>query len=91
MPLLIQQACGQLWKNSVTSTKAVFEIVRADETISRDIKEILEICKLISVVRENPEMAFDEDSFQEIVDKKMNLKISHQLNKFLEQIIALTW
>ena len=57
------------------STKAVLEIVRADETISRDIKEILEkwqseISKLFSGVRKNPEMAFDEDFFQEIIDKK---------------------
>jgi hypothetical protein len=51
------------------STKAVLEIVRADETISRDIKEILEkwqleISKLFSGIRENPEMAFDDDFFQ---------------------------
>ena len=57
------------------STKAVLEIVRADETISRDIKEILEkwqleISKLFSGIRENPEMAFDDDFFQEILNKK---------------------
>jgi hypothetical protein len=57
------------------SNKAVLEIVRADETISRDIKEILEkwqseISKLFSGVRENPEMAFDENFFQEIINKK---------------------
>ena len=57
------------------STKAVLEIVRADETISRDIKEILEkwqleISKLFSGIRENPEMAFDDDFFQELFNKK---------------------
>ena len=57
------------------STKAVLEIIRADETISRDIQEILEkwqsdIAKLFSGIRENPEMAFDNDFFQEILDKK---------------------
>jgi hypothetical protein len=57
------------------STKAVLEIIRADETISRDIQEILEkwqsdIAKLFSGIRENPEMAFDDDFFQEIFDKK---------------------
>ena len=61
--------------NNPPSTRAVLEIVRADETISRDLKEILErwqldISILFSGVRENPEMAFDDDFLQKILDKK---------------------
>ena len=48
-----------------TTTRAALEIVREDETISRDLKEILErwfrdISKLFSGLCEDPEMAFDE-------------------------------
>ena len=51
------------------------EIVRADQTISTNIKEILErwhldISRLFSGLRDNPEMAYDEDFYQEIISKK---------------------
>ena len=51
------------------------EIVREDNTISTDIKEILErwhldISKLFAGLRENPEMAFNDAFFQEILQKK---------------------
>ena len=57
------------------SSKVVLEIVRDDETISTDIKEILtrwhkDISGLFSGLRENPDFAFDEDFFQEIKNKK---------------------
>ena len=53
------------------SSRAALEIVRADETISRDIREVLErwhldISKLFSGLRENPKMAFNEVFFQEV-------------------------
>ena len=56
-------------------SKAALEIVRADETISRDIKEVLErwhldISRLFSGIRDNPEMAFNEKFYQEIINKK---------------------
>ena len=51
------------------------EIVRADETISTDIQEILtrwhhDISGLFAGLRENPEFAFDDKYYQEIKDKK---------------------
>ena len=51
------------------------EIVREDKTISTDIREILErwhhdISRLFSGLRDNPEMAFDEAFYQEIISKK---------------------
>ena len=51
------------------------EIVRADQTISTNMKEILErwhldISRLFSGLRDNPEMAFNEDFYQEIISKK---------------------
>ena len=57
------------------SSRAALEIVRADESISRDIKEILErwhsdISKLFSGVKENPEMAFDDGFYAEVLRKK---------------------
>ena len=57
------------------SSRAALEIVREDETISKDIKEVLErwlkdISNLFSGVRENPEMVFDENFYQEVIDKR---------------------
>ena len=51
--------------NNPPSSRAALEIVRADDTISRDLKEILErwlndISGLFSGVRESPGMAFDD-------------------------------
>ena len=58
-----------------STSRAVLEIVREDKSISSDIKEILErwhgdISRLFSGIRDNPEMAFDEDFYSEIVRKK---------------------
>ena len=57
------------------SSRAALEIVRADETISRDIKEVLErwhldISRLFSSIRDNPEMAFNDIFYQEVLNKK---------------------
>ena len=54
-------------------SRVALEIVRDDESISRDLKEILErwlkdISKLFSGVRDNPEMSFDEDFYEEILN-----------------------
>ena len=61
------------------STRAALEIVRADGSISSDIKEILErwycdISRLFSGFRENPEMVFDNEFYEEIVDKKQEFE-----------------
>ena len=61
------------------SSRAALEIVRADGTISSDIKEILErwhqdISKLFSGIRDNPEMAFDNDFYEEIKNKKQEFE-----------------
>ena len=61
--------------NNPPSARAALEIIREDKTVSRDLKEILErwykdISKLFSGVRENPEMAFDDSFYQEILNKK---------------------
>ena len=57
------------------SSRAALEIVRADGTISNDVKEILErwhrdISRLFSGMRENPEMAFDNKFYEDICNKK---------------------
>ena len=61
--------------NNPPSSRAALEIVRSDNTISHDIKEILErwltdISKLFSGIRDNPEMVFDNDFYEDILDKK---------------------
>ena len=61
------------------STKAALEIVRQDGTISRDIQEILEkwyvdISRLFSGLRDNPEMAFNNELYNEILEKKQNFE-----------------
>ena len=63
------------------------EIVRDDESISRDLKEILErwlkdISKLFSGIRDNPEMSFDEDFYEEILNKKQQFE---NLSNFEQQ------
>ena len=55
--------------------KAILEVIRADESISSDTKEILkqwytDISKLYSGVREDPDIVFDNDFFDEILQKK---------------------
>ena len=58
-----------------STARAALEIVREDETISRDLKEILErwfkdIASLFSGLREDPDIAFDDNFYQQIIDKK---------------------
>ena len=74
------------------SSRVALEIVRDDESISRDLKEILErwlkdISKLFSGVRDNPEMSFDEDFYEEILNKKQQFENlspneQHESNNF---------
>ena len=59
-----------------SSARAALEIVRADNSISNDLKEILErwlqdISKLFSGVQDNPEMAFDNNFYD--VDQKTRI------------------
>jgi hypothetical protein len=65
--------------NNPPSSRAALEIVRADDTISRDLKEILErwlndILGLFSGVRESPGMAFDDQFYEEILNKKQEFE-----------------
>ena len=68
--------CSRLKKlNNPPSSNIALEIVCDDDTISHDLKEILErwlndISKLFSGIRENPEMIFDDDFYNEILSKK---------------------
>ena len=62
------------------TARAALEIVREDDSISRDLKEILErwfrdISKLFSGLNDDPEMSFDENFYQEVLNKKQSLKI----------------
>ena len=69
--------------NNPPTARAALEIIREDETISRDLKEILErwfndISTLFSGIRENPEMAFNDHFYQQVLDKKnQSLRIFH--------------
>ena len=61
------------------SSKVVLEIIREDETISSDIKEVLirwqdDISKLFSGLRESPNFSVDDDFYQEILAKKSELE-----------------
>ena len=61
--------------NNPPSSKVVLEIVRDDESISTDIKEILarwhkDISELFSGIRDHPDFAFDDDFYQQIKNKK---------------------
>ena len=65
--------------SSPPSTRAALEIVREDETISTDMKEILQrwhkdISSLFSGLRENPEFAFDDLFYDEILNKKQEFE-----------------
>ena len=69
------------------SSKAVLEIVKEDESISRDLREVLErwhkdISYLFSGLKENPDFAFDDQFYQQILEKKAefeNLPFEDQL------------
>ena len=61
------------------SSKAVLEIIREDNSISTDIKEILvrwhsDISKLFSGLRDSPEFAFDDEFYNDIIEKKIEFE-----------------
>ena len=61
------------------NSKAALVIVRADGTISRDIKEVLarwhqDISGLLSGIREDPDIVFDDKFYDEIVAKKLEFE-----------------
>ena len=71
---------NEMWKqikslSEPKSSRVILEIIRQDKSISTDIKEILErwhsdISGLFSGFRENPNLAYDDNFFQEISDLK---------------------
>ena len=61
--------------NNHPTARAALEIIREDKSVSRDMREILErwyrdISGLFSGLQENPEVAFNEAFYQEVLDKK---------------------
>ena len=61
------------------NTRAALEIVREDKSISTDIREILarwhkDIGMLFSGLRENPDFAFDDSFYEEILEKKQEFE-----------------
>ena len=80
LEVLAKTSPNQMWAklkklSNPPSTRAALEIVREDKSISTDIKEILQrwhadISKLFSGLRENPDFAFDDDFYDQIVNKK---------------------
>ena len=72
-PALMWAALKRL--NNPPNVKAALEIVREDQTISSDIKEVLErwfhdISRLFSGMQENPDTIFDDNFYQQVVDQK---------------------
>ena len=65
------------------STRAALQIVREDESISSDVKEVLarwhkDISNLFSGLRENPNFAFDDKFYEQILDKKADFENNSQ-------------
>ena len=61
--------------NNPPTTKAALEIIRDDETISTDIREVLgrwyrDISSLFSGLHDDPEIAFNEEFYREVLEKK---------------------
>ena len=61
------------------NNKVAMEIVRQDGTISRDVVEVLErwhndIAHLFSGIRQDPEVVFDDRFYNEVIEKKTNLR-----------------
>ena len=61
--------------NNPPTVKAALEIIREDETISGDLREVLErwyrdISGLFSGLNEDPEIAFNEAFYNEVLEKK---------------------
>ena len=75
--------------NNFPDTKAALEIVREDQTISTDVREVLErwfrdISGLFSGLQEDPEVAFDDNFYREVLEKKNefeNLREEHHINE----------
>ena len=75
---------NEMWKkikrlNETKSTKAVLEIINSDKTITNDIKEVLnkwqtDISKLFSDIRDNPEVTFNDEFFNEVLIKKQQFE-----------------
>jgi hypothetical protein len=60
--------------NEPQTARAALEIIREDKSISRDLKEILEkwykdISGLFSGLHEDPEIAFNEGFYEEVLRK----------------------
>ena len=60
--------------NNPPKMKAALEIIREDGSISTDIKEVLirwydDISSLFSGLHEDPELAFNEDFYREVLNK----------------------
>ena len=57
------------------NVKAALEIIRDDKTISKDLKEVLnkwykDISGLFSGLHDNPELAFDQEFYERVLEKK---------------------
>ena len=84
LEMLAKTSPNEMWSklkklSNPPSTRAALEIVREDKSISTDIKEILQrwhtdISKLFSGLRENPEFAFDDQFYEQIVSKKQEFE-----------------
>ena len=71
---------NEMWKKikrlgDNKTSKAVLEIIKQDQTISSDVTEVLQrwykdISKLFSDVKENPNVAFDDTFYNEILNQK---------------------
>jgi hypothetical protein len=77
--------------NNPPTARAALEIIREDKTVSRDMREILErwykdISGLFSGLHEDPEIAFNEAFYQEVLDKKNEFEeMSPEEQKNLEE------
>ena len=77
---LAQTDRNEVWKkfkslSEPKSSKVILEIIREDMTITTDIKEILnrwhkDISGLFSGLRENPDLAFNDQFLQQITELK---------------------
>ena len=69
-----------MWKalkklNNHPTTKGALEIIRDDKSICAEIKEVLElwyedISRLFSGLHEDPELAYDDNFYREVLKKK---------------------
>ena len=85
--MLAKTSPNEMWAklkklSNPPSARAALEIVREDKSISTDIKQILkrwhtDISKLFSGLRENPEFAFNDEFYDEIVNKEQALLVDY--------------